>query len=260
MDVLPLQQNIVYGIVRSRRLKSSLGINLCPTDQKLCSFNCVYCHYGCTEILTNSAIRYEDRFPTPKQVEDALKERLQTMPEKPLYITFSGNGEPSMHPDFADIVDRVIQLRNELVPEVKTAILSNSSTAHIPEIREAILKLDMPIMKLDAGDVSMFRQVNRSAKGVHYDKLTEGLAAMKGITLQTCFFTGSVSNAEDPHISSWIAQISWIRPREVQIYTVDRPPADAGIQPVPQERLDAILDKAIRATGMAVRLYGPRQV
>jgi len=260
MHVLPLQSGIIYGIVRSRRLKSSLGINLSPTDQKLCSFNCVYCHYGCTEILTDSVIRYEERFPTPKQVEDALRERLQTTTEIPLYITFSGNGEPSMHTEFVEIVDRVIQVKNDLVPEVKTAILSNSSTAHIPEIRDAILKLDTPIMKLDAGDVSTFRQVNRPARGVHYDKLTEALAGMAGITIQTCLFTGSVSNSEEPHIASWIAQIARIDPREVQVYTVDRPPADSGIQPVPPERLAGIVERATLATGIPVRLFGPRQV
>ena len=103
MRVLPLQKGIIYGIVRSRRLKSSLGINLSPTDKKLCSFNCVYCHYGFTDILSIRGEEHRSVVPTPQMVEDALRERLTTMDETPLFITFSGNGEPAAHPDFPEM-------------------------------------------------------------------------------------------------------------------------------------------------------------
>ena len=258
MQVLPLQPGIIYGIVRSRRLKSSLGINLSPTSKKLCSFNCVYCHYGFTDILRSSAEGYQDLFPSAQDVEDALRHRLATMEERPLYITFSGNGEPAMHPDFPKIVDRVIRVRDELVPDVKTAILSNGSTAHIPEIREAILKLDVPIMKLDAGDVDTFRRVNRPARGIDYNVMIETFADMPGIILQTCLFTGSISNSERTQIQNWINQIGKIRPKEVQVYTVDRPPADSGLQRVPQNRMEEIVKEAMTGSGVPVRLFGPR--
>jgi wyosine [tRNA(Phe)-imidazoG37] synthetase (radical SAM superfamily) len=259
MQVLPLQTGIIYGIVRSRRLRSSLGINLSPTAQKLCSFNCVYCHYGFTDILRNSADGYLGLFPSPEAVEDALRNRLATMEERPLYITFSGNGEPSMHPDFPEIVDRVIKVRNELVPDVKTAILSNGSAAHIPEIQEAILRLDAPIMKLDAGDLFTFRKVNRIAKGVDFEIMTAALADMSGITLQTCMFTGSISNSEPIHIQTWIDRIRAISPREVQIYTIDRPPADGGLQPVARDRLESIVKQAKVETGIQFQLFGHRK-
>jgi wyosine [tRNA(Phe)-imidazoG37] synthetase (radical SAM superfamily) len=259
MRVLALQSGIIYGIVRSRRLKSSLGINLSPTTQKLCSFNCVYCHYGFTDILRSTADSHLRLFPSPQAVEDALRTRLLSMEEKPLYITFSGNGEPAMHPEFPKIVDQVIQVRNELVPGVKTAILSNGSTAHIPEIQDAILRLDVPIMKLDAGDLATFRKVNRPAKGVEYDVMTEALVDMPGIILQTCLFTGSISNSDAAQIDSWITQIKRIRPREVQVYTIDRPPADSGLQPVAKERMGAIVKQANEKTGVPIKLFGPRK-
>ena len=259
MRVLPLQKGIIYGIVRSRRLKSSLGINLSPTNKKLCSFNCVYCHYGFTDILSIRGEGHRAVVPTPQMVEDALRDQLATMDETPLYITFSGNGEPAAHPDFPEMVDRVIRVRDELVPEVNTAILSNGSTAHIPEIREAILRLDEPIMKLDAGDKETFLKTNRPAKGVDFQQIVDAYCNMPGITIQTCLFTGSISNSEDHQIDAWIKQVELIQPKEVQVYTVDRPPADSGLIPVPQERMHEIVDRATSQTNNPVVLYGPRQ-
>jgi wyosine [tRNA(Phe)-imidazoG37] synthetase (radical SAM superfamily) len=192
-------------------------------------------------------------------VERALKHALQTFQETPLYITFSGNGEPSMHPDFPDIVDRVNRIRTAEAPSVKTAILSNSSTAHIREVRDAILRLDVPIMKLDAGDPETFRKVNRPAEGVDFERLASALATMPNITIQTCLLSGSISNSDDPQIDAWIEQISRIRPKEVQVYTVDRPPADSGLVPVSQDRMTAIVDRANRESGVPVVLYGPRR-
>jgi len=259
MDTLPLKQDIMYGIVKSRRLKSSLGINLSPGEFKLCSFNCVYSHYGFTKVVTTDTAEYRNLFPSPTEMENALVERLKALTEMPLYITFSGNGEPSMHPEFPEIVDRVISVRDRLVPDVKTAILSNSTTAPIPEIRAAMLRLDFPIMKLDAGDVTTFRKVNRPAKGVDFEVMIAALVDMPGITLQTCLFDGSISNSEDDHIDSWIKQLTRIHPQEVQVYTVDRPPADSGLVPVSTERMEAIVQKALSQSGVPVKLFGPRR-
>jgi len=259
MRILPLKQGIIYGIVRSRRLKSSLGINLSPGEFKLCSFNCVYCHYGFTKVITTDTTEYHDLFPSPTEVENALVERLNNMQELPLYITFSGNGEPAMHPEFPEIVERVIAVRDRLVPDVKAAILSNSTTAHIPEIRNAILKLDVPIMKLDAGDVTTFGKVNRPAIGVDFEVMIEALSNMSGIILQTCLFSGSISNSEDEQIETWIQQVKRIQPQEVQVYTVDRPPADSELVPVPIERMEAIVQKASNQTSVPVKLFGPRR-
>ncbi len=259
MRVYDLKTGIIYGLVRSRRLKSSMGINLSPTRFKLCSFNCQYCHYGFTKVVTDSSAGYEDHFPTPQDVESALTDALKSFPETPLYITFSGNGEPSMHPDFPEIVDRVNRIRDAQAPSVKTAILSNSTTAHVPEIRDTILKLDASIMKLDAGDPETFRKVNRPAKGVDFNRLTAALAIMPNIIIQTCLLSGSITNSDDPQIDVWIEQISRIRPKEVQVYTVDRPPADSGLVPVPIERMQAIVERATAETGIPVVLYGPRE-
>ncbi len=259
MRVYDLKTGIIYGLVRSRRLKSSMGINLSPCDFKLCSFSCQYCHYGFTNVVSTLCSGYEEHFPTPNQVEDAVIDALDTFQETPLYITFSGNGEPSMHPDFPEIVDRVNRIRDAHAPSVKTAILSNSTTVHIPETREAILKLDAPIMKLDAGDPETFRKVNRPAKGVEFDRLVSALAAMQNIIIQTCLLSGSITNSDDPQIDSWIEQISQIRPKEVQVYTVDRPPADSGLIPVPKERMQAIVGRASSETGIPVTFFGPRE-
>ena len=149
--VLELQKGIIYGPVSSRRLGRSLGINLSPTARKVCSFNCVYCHYGWTKVLTSDLSAYIDDLPAPKAVEKALEETLRTLDPPPQYITFSGNGEPTLHPDFEEIVDRVRVVRDRTGTQADIAILSNSTGLANQSVLRGLASLDVRIMKLDAG-------------------------------------------------------------------------------------------------------------
>ena len=165
---------------------------------------------------------------------------------EPDYITFSGNGEATLHPQFPVIVDGVIELRNKYTPHAKTTILSNSTQVFKPEVREALAKLDERIMKLDAGYEDMFKNYNRPAKYVYLDVITDALANMKDITIQTLFTSGPMGNYTDKNISAWLERIKKINPVFVQVYSLDRGYPSEEISYVSKEELGKIkelLDK-----------------
>lgn len=168
---------MIYGPVDSRRLGRSLGINLLPTGYKLCAFDCIYCQYGRTKVLTTKAEK--GRFPVVEVVLRKVEEALRQVPDLN-YVTFSGNGEPTLHPRFDELVEGVVHLRDKLRPEVKTAILSNSALAWKEEIREALAKLDLRIMKLDAGDPFAWRAINRPAPSLDFETVVAGLKELGG--------------------------------------------------------------------------------
>lgn len=172
MQTLSLQRGVIYGPVDSRRLGRSLGINLLPTGYKLCAFDCIYCEYGRTKALTTKA--KGGPFPTVGVVLRKVEEALRQVPDLK-YATFSGNGEPTLHPHFDALVEGVVHLRDEIRPEVKSAILSNSALVGKEEIREALVKLDLRIMKLDAGDPLTWRAINRPAPSLDFETVVAGL-------------------------------------------------------------------------------------
>jgi wyosine [tRNA(Phe)-imidazoG37] synthetase (radical SAM superfamily) len=256
---IPLQQGILYGPVRSRRLGLSLGLNLLPDEIKVCSMNCGYCQYSWTGMLTlrpEPAARF---FPGRDQVREALRLELVRMGRKgtpPDTLTFSGNGEATLHPEFPEIARDVVALRDEHAPGCRTAILSNSTTLGREEIRRAILLLDDPVLKLDTGREETFRRLNRPAGGVRFDEI---LAALQGmgpkVILQSLFVRGALDNTTEPEISAWIAAVAAVRPRLVQIYTLDRGPADQGLSPVPAGDLKAIAARLRREAGVEAACY-----
>ena len=222
--MIQLQRSIVYGPVHSRRLGISLGLNILPTKKKICSFDCLYCQYGWTEEF------------------DYLKK----MDYEPDYITFSGNGEATLHPDFSAIVDDVNELRTRFTPHAKTTILSNSTQVFKPEVREALAKLDGIIMKLDAGDEETFRRYNRPKKYVDLETITNELSKMNSVTIQTLFTLGDAGNYNDTNLLAWIDRIKKIKPDFVQLYSLDRGYPSEAIEPVSKEQLGKIkllLDK-----------------
>jgi len=255
LKVLPLQKGIVYGPVSSRRLGVSLGINLMPTARKVCSFNCVYCQYGRTAALSMRPDSAE--LPSLLDVERALRKALAVM-EAPRFITFSGNGESTIHPDFPAIARAVRQVRDELSPGSQIALLSNSTGLLIPGISEAIDELiDLPVMKLDAGDEETFRAIARPAPGITLENIAEGMRRLrKPFAVQTLFVRGRVNNSEGPALDAWIALVGEIRPTAVQIYSLDRPFPTRGLEIVPQERLEEIASQTNRETGIGVKAYG----
>ncbi|MEJ2049121.1 MAG: radical SAM protein [Calditrichota bacterium] len=218
---IPLQRGIIYGPVRSRRLGRSLGINLLPTSYKICTFNCLYCQYGWTRIH-GRILKDGDQWPQVNEVYGALERSLKDISPSPDYITFSGNGEPTIYPDFPVIVDGVIKLRNDLAPSAKVAVLSNSTMVKNENILTALSRLDVRIMKLDCGTVECFKSYNRPAKGIYFEEMVKGLAKLENVTIQSLFSGGPKGNFYPENIEAWVDNIRQISPSIVQLYTLDR--------------------------------------
>jgi wyosine [tRNA(Phe)-imidazoG37] synthetase (radical SAM superfamily) len=252
--LLEMQEGIIYGPIDSRRLGKSLGINLMPWRFKLCTFNCVYCHYGPTDELSVDIGEYADDLPDSDEVVRAVEETLKS-PLEFGYVTFSGNGEPTLHPDFPELVDEVVVLRDRYRPDAKVALLSNSSALARAGVRETVRKIDVPVFKLDAGTERTFRAINRPAPGVEFDDIIERLSSLDGVLVQTVLVDGAPSNVGDGELENYFDLIAGIRPIEVHIYSIDRPVPDAGISLVPPERLEDIARAGRETTGIPFRAF-----
>lgn len=254
MCPLKLQQGIIYGPVRSRRLGASLGVNLLPQTYKLCTFNCVYCQYGPTTV---SPLHLADRLgdlPTPDDFRKALEEALRVHQDLE-YITFSGNGEATLHPQFDEMVDIARELKEMYRPEVKLTLLSNSSTLTDEKVLKALAKIDFKIMKLDAGSPQLLRQINRPRQRVDYDLIVKGLQGMENVTLQTMFVEGEWQNTDDKRVREWIERVAEIQPVGVQIYSLDRPPSEESLKKVSEEKLNQIAAQVEQTTGVPVKVF-----
>ncbi len=254
MQTLKLQKGIIYGPINSRRLGRSLGINLLPTNYKLCSFNCIYCQYGWTKAHTDDASEYVDDLPTTDELEKALEAWLRK-DQDIAYITFSGNGEPCLHPQFDRVVNVVTRLRNEYVPQARLAILSNSTCHGRSNVMEGLKQLDERIMKLDCGSEETFRKVNRPHKNVKYEEVIKSLKNLDDIVIQSVLVDGEISNIGNGEIEEWIGRLDYIKPKEVQIYSIDRPSADQALKLVEKEKLEGIAQKAAKVLGIEVKAF-----
>jgi len=253
MHTIPLQLGIIYGPVMSRRLGRSLGLNVSPTSYKLCSFNCVYCQYGWTAVQTlDTADRLKD-FPTPEDFGQVLEGTL-CKHEEIDNITFSGNGEPTLHHQFEELVDIAKQLKEKYFPKAKLGVLSNSSTVNTEKVRRALNKLDFRIMKLDAGTLETFRKLNRPSQGVDYRAIVNGLKSLEKVTLQTMLVDGTIRNTEDEEVRAWMERVGEIQPVKAQIYSLHRPPAESSLREVPVEKMREIAMQTEEATGVVVEV------
>lgn len=226
-----LWESIVNGPVRSRRLGVSLGLNLIPLGSKLCTFDCPYCECG-----FNTPKAPDSRWPSPDEVAHRLRGVLERLAPAPDWITFAGNGEPTMHPRFPVVVERVLAARNELAPTARVGILSNGLAAGKPAIRDALLRLDARMMKLDPGPPE---RVN----GLSYDpeRLVRDYRALKPYTIQAMVVRGTDwDGSSEASLTAWLAVLTAADPDAVQLYSLDRPPADPSLQNVPRERLLAM--------------------
>jgi len=250
--MLPLKQEIIYGPVNSRRLGRSLGINLLPTGSKVCSFDCVYCQYGLTRVKTLEP--GPAGFPPLGEVIAAVETALTSGPDFDSF-TFSGNGEPTLHPQWPEIVEVVRQLRDRYRPAARLTLLSNSSTAARPAVRATLARLEVPIMKLDAGDEATLAAINRPADGIGLEAIIEALAQIPGLIIQSLMVEGVVSNSAGPAFENWVSALATLKPVQVQIYSTDRPVPEAGVERVPPERLQQIAARVVSQTGLDVRAY-----
>jgi len=249
-----LFDEIIFGPVKSRRLGVSLGINLLPTKRKICNFNCIYCECGWTG-NTDGEI---SRLPGRKDVFKALEKKLSAMVEKktiPDVITFAGNGEPTLHPEFPGIIDDSITLRDTYVPSAKIAVLSNATTINDPLINNALLKVDKNILKLDSAFDSTVSIHNQPGKEMNVEELIGNLASFNGkLIIQTLFLRGTyngriIDNTTPEEIAGWLKAIEKIRPSEVMIYTISRDTPEGG-------KLDKVPGKELRNLARLVEKLG----
>lgn len=244
-----LFDQIVFGPIHSRRLGVSLGMNLLPTDGKLCSFDCIYCECG-----LNEERRTHSKLATREEVKEALIRKLTAMREEgiaPDVITFAGNGEPTMHPEFAGIIEDTIATRDSFFPKTKIAVLSNSTMLHKEEVFQALNKIEDNIMKLDSVLDSRIRQLNApNSPSFTFDKLLKQLCRFNGnLIIQTMFLKGEfnggcVDNTTEEEINGWIEALQQIRPRQVMIYTIDRETPVKALRKVTKEELEQIAERA----------------
>lgn len=236
----------IFGPVHSRRLGVSLGVNLLPADGKVCSFDCIYCECG-----LNAERRPKQPLPTREEVRTALEEKLKDMQvngPSPDVLTFAGNGEPTAHPQFAEIIDDTIELRNHYFPKAKVSVLSNSTFINRPGVFEALMKVDNNILKLDTVNEDYIRMVDRPSGSFNLREIIERMKDFKGhVIIQTMFIKGtcwgeSVDNTGDDFVLPWLEVVEAIAPSQVMIYTIDRATPDKHLKKATHKELDRILE------------------
>ena len=251
--LLEPKASIIYGPVNSRRLGRSLGINILPAKKKACPFDCVYCQYGWTDCC---ASKIPSALPLPDRgaVQLALERALEELTEPPAYITFSGNGEPTLHPDFDGMVDGLNAIRSRFAPSAKTAILSNSALVSEKGIRRSLAKLDVRIMKLDCGSSPVFQRYNQPCSGIDLEKITRGLSELEDVTIQALFSSGKTGNLNKENIDAWIGRLKRINPGAVQLYTLDRDFPDKNLEAATKEDLSQIKERVEKA-GFSAEIF-----
>ena len=244
----------VYGPVHSRRLGLSLGLNICPTARKQCSFDCIYCECGSRQPMLVATAA--EAWPTPLQVEEALAQALERVHAVDC-ITFAGNGEPTLHPAFAEIAARVRRLRDTRAPGLKLVLLSNAAGLGRESVAAALSLIDLPIFKIDAGTEEIFQQINRPAAPLSLADIMGYLKTVSRFSLQSLFVDGRYSNVDEGSVTAWIDRVAEIHPQAVQIYTLDRTAPVRGLTPVSLETLQAIAGRLRERMDLPVSVFGP---
>jgi len=254
-----LFDDVVFGPVTSRRFGVSLGMNLLPPGIKFCSFNCIYCECG----WTAPAGTRPHNFPSREEIKDKLQRSLLELKEKnivPDNITFAGNGEPTLHPDFPGIVDDTLALRNTWFPAALVSVLSNSSQIHRQEIFDALLKVDQNVLKLDTAVQRTFEILNQPLAPVKVEDIIERLCRFGGrLILQSLFIRGTykgnlVDNTTAEETDAWLKAVERIRPRLVMIYPIARDTPVQGLEKIPGEELRSLASK-VEALGIRAEVY-----
>lgn len=226
-----IREETVFGPIFSRRLGTSLGINLLPEKGKICNFDCIYCECGWNKDGRNDTV-----IPTAAKVRADLENmlvRLQKQGTKVDSITFSGDGEPTINPEFPQIIDNTLRLRDEFAPTAKVSVLSNATRVHLPEVFQALCKVDNPIMKIDAPTNELVERINKPAPGYDIAHVVEALEKFRGnFVLQTCMLRSKEYDFDSscPEVlDGWMDIVRRLRPREIMVYTIDRPTPAQGL-------------------------------
>lgn len=242
-----LYDNIIFGPIRSRRLGLSLGVNLLPIDSKLCSFDCIYCECG-----WNDEHPGKRRFNAREDVRDMLDRMLAKMVSDgtpPDVITFAGNGEPTLHPDFEAIIEDTIALRDKHCPSAKVSVLSNATQIHREDVRRALLRVDNNILKLDSAFDDTVQLINKPQGAYTVARTVELLKAFEGqLIVQTMFLRGEylgrrVDNTTDEEVEAWLRLVADIAPKQVMVYSLDRDTPCQTLEKVEKDELRAIAER-----------------
>ena len=225
-----IREEVVFGPIHSRRLGNSLGINLLPERGKICTFDCIYCECG-----WNKDGRGDTQLPSVERVRNALEFKLQQCLSIDLpidSITFSGDGEPTLNPEFPQIIDDTIALRDQYYPDSKITVLSNATRVHLPEVFNALRKVDNPTMKIDAPTNEWIEKINHPAPGYDIHRVVEALKQFNGaFILQTMFLKSKDFDSSSSEVlQGWMDIVRVLKPREIMVYTIDRPTPEEGLQ------------------------------
>ena len=250
-----LREKLVFGPIFSRRLGSSLGINLLPENGKLCNFDCVYCECG-----WNRDGREDTRLPQPAELRSELERVLADCLEKGVRIdsiTFSGDGEPTLNPHFQEMIDITLELRDKYFPDSMVSVLSNATLISRPGVREALMRVDNPILKLDAGIDSLALKMNQPSGHYSVRETVEAMKSFNGnFVLQTMFLKGpGINSLAADNLEAWRNIVRELRPREVMMYTLDRPAPAEGLEKVPVESMEEAATPLIQE-GFKVQIKG----
>ncbi|MDD2488534.1 MAG: radical SAM protein [Bacteroidales bacterium] len=255
-----LFEDIIFGPIKSRRLGNSLGVNLLPTHKKLCNFNCVYCECGWNEDTKN----IKDSIHSKEDIKKALEIKLIEIKEKniPLdSITFSGNGEPTIHPDFSEIIDFVVDLRNQYAKAAKISVLTNATTLNKEDVFSALHKIDNPILKLDSGTEEMFYAISKANPNqISFETVKEKLIEFgKDAIVQTLLIRGEnegkkLDNTTEEEFEKWLEIVIKINPRQVMLYAIDRLTPESKLEKLTKQELEFFANK-IREIGIETKTY-----
>lgn len=253
-----LFDDIIFGPVKSRRLGVSLGVNLLPTNYKFCTFNCIYCECGWTKTATKKI-----ELPTRKEIQERLESVFiqRKNDSQPIdSITFAGNGEPTLHPVFVDVIDDTIRLRDLYFPNAKITVLSNASLIHNTKIIEALLNVDKNILKLDAGFEETFQKINQPKGNLKLSQVLDYLKKFNGkLIIQTLFVQGynqhnGIDNTTDVEVKAWMKLIKEINPQSVMLYPIERETPENSIRKVDSLTLNKIA-KQVQAAGFKTEVF-----
>lgn len=247
--------DIVFGPIVSRRLGSSLGVNLLPTKGKLCNFDCVYCECGWNKDGISDKL-----FPSLADIEAALEKKMSKAISDGLHIdsvTFSGNGEPTVHPDFPAVIDVTLRLRDKYFPQAKVSVLSNATMIGRPAVFEALRRVDNPILKIDASSDELIQQINKPMGRYVLAEVVRDLKRFDGnFILQTMFLKSPDFDTTTPEaIQTWIEIVREIRPREIMVYTIDRETPDKRLEKYTVEQMTAFVQPLLD-DGFKIQIRG----
>ncbi len=250
-----LREETVFGPIHSRRLGNSLGINLMPTQGKICTFDCIYCECG-----WNKDGHDDHRLPTAEEVHTALESRLRQLREEGTVIdtlTFSGDGESTIHPQFASIIDDTLALRDRYCPQAKVSVLSNATQIHRPEVFQALRKVDNPILKIDAPTDAWIERIDRPAPGYRLERVLQALRQFEGdFILQTMFLRSEDFDSSWSEIlDGWMAIVRDLHPRQIMVYTIDRPTPQEGLKAFTEEEMRRLVQPLIDE-GFQIQIKG----